>query len=221
MDKIERQPLPAPGAQPITEDDRQQLHDAIGRALKDVLSGPRSYYPDGVQENSQYMGADLDRFITSLENFKNNYVIDPSNVMGPMVDQLKKHVEEFKKFHENQPNDSIELPKENSPDTRDNHWIEVNPVPGPFTPPNPLSPKRWPKYQDTSAPLSDDTNSQPDNSTAVAYPRLSTRVLDTDLAQNELRNQSANSVQATPPLGIYSGKPMRQWIVPPPIWRTR
>jgi hypothetical protein len=88
MDKIEGQPLPAPGARPITENDRQWLHDAIGRALKDVLSGPQSYYPDGVQEDSQYMGADLDRFITSLENFRNSYVIDPSDMMGPMVDQL-------------------------------------------------------------------------------------------------------------------------------------
>ena len=79
---IESKPLPAPGARPITEDDRQRLHDAIGRALKDVLSGPQSYYPDGVQEDPQDMSADLDRFIESLENFRNNNVTDPSDVMG-------------------------------------------------------------------------------------------------------------------------------------------
>ena len=109
MNKIESKPLPAPGARPITENDRQRLHDAIGRALKDVLSGPQSYYPDGVQEDSKDMGADLDRFMESLQNFKNNYVIDPADVMGPMVDHLKDRVEQFKKLHEDQTKDSGEF----------------------------------------------------------------------------------------------------------------
>jgi hypothetical protein len=221
MDSIERQPLPAPGAQPITENDRQWLHDAIGKALKNVLSGPQSYYPDDVQEDSQDMGADLDNFIKSLENFRNNYVIDPSDVMGPMVDQLKERVKEFKKFHEDKTNDPMVLPREISPDTRDNRWIEVDPFPGPFSPPVPWSPSQRPKFRNASAPLPDDTGSQSDNSTPVAYPRLLTRVLKTDLARNDLPNQPVNPAQADPPLGIYSGKPMRQWIVPPPIWRTR
>ena len=74
------------------------------------------------------MGSELDSFIASLENFKNNYVIDPSDVMGPMVDQLKERVKEFKEFHENKTNDPMELPPEKSPDTRDNRWIKVKPI---------------------------------------------------------------------------------------------
>jgi hypothetical protein len=141
---IESKPLPAPGAQPITGNDRQSLHDAIAKALKNVLSGPQSYYPDGVQEDSQDMGADLDRFMESLGNFKNNYVIDPSDVMGPMVDQLKERVKEFKEFYKDKTSDPMELPLEISPDTRDNRWIEVDPFPGPFSPP---------KFLNASAPL--------------------------------------------------------------------
>jgi hypothetical protein len=220
MDEIERQPLPAPGAQPITENDRQWLHDAIGRALKDVLSGSESYYPDGVQEDSQYMGADLDRFITSLENFKNNYVIDPSNVMGPMVDQLKERVEEFKKFHEDKTNDHIELPREKSLDTRDNRGIEVNPFPGPFSPPLPWSPSQRPKFRNASVPPPD-TGNQHDNLSPARYPRLTSRALDAGFVGNNLPDQSESSTPITPPIGIYSGKPMRQWIVSPPIWRAR
>jgi hypothetical protein len=159
--------------------------------------------------------------LASLENFKNNYVIDPSDVMGPMVDQLKKRVEEFKKFHEDKTNDPMQLSPEKMPDTRDNRWIQVDPFPGPFSPPHPWSPSQRPKFRDASAPLPDGTGSQSDNSTPVAHPRLLTRVPTTDLARNNLQNQPANSVQATPPLGIYSGKPMKQWIVPPPIWGRR
>jgi hypothetical protein len=198
---IEKQPLPAPGAQPITENDRQWLHDAIGKALKDVLSGPQSYYPDGVQEDSQDMGPELDSFIASLENFKNNYVIDPSDVMGPMVDQLKERVKEFKEFHENKTNDPMELPPEKSPDTRDNRWIKVNPFSGPFSPPNPLSPTRWPKFQDTSAPLPEDTGNQLDSPLPVAYPQLSSsRAPSSSFASNSLPHQLANRTNVAPPL---------------------
>jgi hypothetical protein len=131
-----------------------------------VLSGPQSYFPDGVQEDSQYMGADLDRFITSLENFKNNYVIDPSDIMGPMVDQLKERVQEFEKFHEDQPNDPI---NRQPPDTSDNRFIQVDSFPGPFSPPLPWSSNQRPKFRDASAPPPDITGSQPDSSAPVAY----------------------------------------------------
>lgn len=144
--------------------------------------------------------------------------------MGPMVDQIKERVEQFKKIHEDQTRDPGELRLDKfSPFafTRDNRWIEVDPFPRPFSLPIPWSPSQRPKFLNASAQLPDDNGSQPENSAPAGYPRPSAGVLDTDLARNDLRNQPANSVQTAVPLGIYSGEPMRQRTVAPPIWGIR
>jgi hypothetical protein len=213
---IEKRPLPAPNALTIDESDRSRLYDAIGRGLGDVLTGPQAYFPDGTQKNPQDIMSNLMGLVASVQNLQENHIIDPSNVMGPMMEALKKHAKDLKDYLiESEPTDPIEVPPEKSPTTRDNGVIYVNPFPGPESPPNPV--RRRPQYYTASAQSPDNVGNEPGNSSLDAYPRLSTPLS----ANNIYGNQPETPMQAGPPLGIYSGKPMRQWIVPPPIWGQR
>ncbi len=219
MAAIEKRPLPAPNSPTIAESDRSRVYDAIGRELRNVLSGRQAYFPDGVQKDPQDIISNLEGFVASVENLRQNHVIDPSNVLGPLAEALKTHTNNLKDFFEKSERaDPIELPPEISPTTRDNRVIHVDPFPGPESPPNPLSPRQRPQFYNASAQLPDGAANELGDSRLGAYLRLSTRVLGSDVAGNNLPNQPAPPLQAGPPLGIYSGKPMRQWIVPPPIW---
>jgi hypothetical protein len=136
--------------------------------------------------------------------------------MGPMMEALEKHATDLKDYlNESEPTDPIEVPPEKSPTTRDNGVIYVNPFPGPESPPNPV--RRRPQYYTASAQSPDNVGNEPGNSSLDTYPRLSTPLS----ANNIYGNQPETPMQAGPPLGIYSGKPMRQWIDPPPIWGQR
>src|SRR5579863_4680601 len=81
---FEEQPLPAPNALHIAEDDRARLYETIGNELNDILSGSQAYFPDGSQKDPQDIANNLKNFVGSLKNLRDHGVIDPSNVLGPM-----------------------------------------------------------------------------------------------------------------------------------------
>jgi hypothetical protein len=161
-------------------------------------------------------------FVASLQNLQKNHVFDPSNVLGPMMEALKKHANDLKEYFEkSEPADPIELPSGISPTTRDNGVVYVPDDPGPYAPPNPLSPNQRPKYFKASAESNDGVGKGPGVQSVGMYPRLSSHIVSSDLAVNNLQNRPEPPMQVGPPPGIYSGKPMRQWIVPPLIWGRR
>ena len=84
MPTIEKRPLPAPNALTIDESDRSRLYDAIGRGLGDELTGPQADIPDGTQKDPQDIMSNLTGLVASLQNLQQNYIIDPSNVMGTL-----------------------------------------------------------------------------------------------------------------------------------------
>jgi hypothetical protein len=161
-------------------------------------------------------------FVASLQNLQANHLIDPSNVLGPMMEALETHADNLEKyFKRTEPADPIELPPGISPTTRDNRVTHVDPFPGPETPPNPLSPSQRPKYFQASVESNDGAGKGPGVQSVSMYPRLSSRIVSSDLATNDLQNPPEPPLQAGPSPGIYSGQPMRQWIVPPTIWGWR
>jgi hypothetical protein len=145
-------------------------------------------------------------------------VIDPGNVLGPLTEALEMHAQNLEEFF-GEPTDPIELPPEISPTTRDNRVIHVDPFPGPESPPNPV--RQRPQFYEASAKLPNVVGNEPGESLPDAYPRISRPVLSPDLADNNPPNRRATPTQVTSLPGIYSGKPMRRWVVPPPIWGVR
>jgi hypothetical protein len=130
-----------------------------------------------------------------------------------------------KTFHDllekNEPSDNIQVPQELSPTTNDNNVIYVDPDPGPYSPPNPVSPNQRPKYFKASLESPDDGRDTSSGAMPGMYQRLRSRVVNSALAGDNPSNPPAPPPQSDPQFGIYSGKPMRQWIVPPPIWGRR
>ncbi len=137
MATIERRPLPAPNSPTITDGDRSRVYDAIGKELEDILSGRQAYFPDGLRKDPQDIIANINSFITSVKSLRENHVIDPGNVLGPLTEALEMHAQNLEEFF-GEPTDPIELPPEISPTTRDNRVIHVDPFPGPESPPNPV-----------------------------------------------------------------------------------
>jgi hypothetical protein len=149
-------------------------------------------------------------------------VNDPSNILGNVARQLMDHADAFQKtLEKNEPVDNIELPRESSPTTEDNRVIHVDPEPGPFSPPNPLSPKNWPKELGVSLGPSDDVETGSVATRPDGDMRLLSRRVKPALAGNDIPGQPAPLQRAVGLPGIYSGRPMRQWIVPPPIFGRR
>jgi hypothetical protein len=207
---IEKRYLAPLNAPPIREADRSRVYGIVGKELTDVLAGDQSYYPDGVQKDPRVLASDLDNFIASIKALQER-VDDPSNILGMVSDVLKRHAYEFRALlQKNQPVDNIEIPPEHSPITSDRNDIYVDPDPGPYSPPNPVSPNQRPRYFNAPFDLSDDTRAPQQR-----------RLVSSALAGNNPSNRSAPSPQFGQSLGIYSGKPMPQWIVPPPIFNTR
>jgi hypothetical protein len=219
MATIEKRYLAPLNSPAITEADRPKVYGIIGKELAKVLSGAKSYYSDGVQKDPWTLASDLNNFISSIRALQER-VDDPSNVLGTVADALVKHAEGFKDFlNKNEPVDNIEMPSELSPTSRDRNDLYVDPDPGPYSPPNPVSPNQRPKYFNASLAPSDDAASG--ETVPGLYPRLRGRGVSSIFAGNNSSNQPAPPLQTDPPLGIYSGKPMRQWIIPPPIWGRR
>jgi hypothetical protein len=123
----------------------------------------------------------------------------------------------------NEPSDGrderIKLPDSIAPTTEDHNIIYVDPhADGQFSAPNPLSPKQWRKDPKASTGSPDDaaaSGASPD-----IYPRLVSRVVSSARGNINLLNmkQPPQWQQADRPLGIFSGKPMPDYPLPPSIW---
>ncbi len=135
MAAIERRYLPPlnPGTS-IAETDRERVYDVIRRHLADILTGDRSYYPDGVQKDLRKRADDLDGFVQSLSDLQGS-VNDPANILGDAAGSLKSYADDFRKRIERaEPVDSIVIPPENAPTTRDLNelYLEPNPIAPPM-----------------------------------------------------------------------------------------
>ena len=129
-------------------------------AIRKVSADEFVHVSNGQQKDANKQAADLDDFIGTLDNMQQS-VSDPSNILGSVIDELKQHARDFHaRIGQSAP---IELPPELSPTTRDNRVIEVVPFPSWHSPPNPLSPKNWPKDTYTSFDPSGDVNRAPAN----------------------------------------------------------
>ena len=99
-------------------------------------------------------------------------VNDPSNILGKVVDDLGEYAKAFQKIIEgSEPVDHIEIPREQSPTTSDKNDLYIDPYPGPYSPPNPLSPDRRRKELQASLAFSDDTGNLPRRRGLDSYPQ--------------------------------------------------
>lgn len=225
---IQSAPLAPPNSPTITAADRSRIYGLIGRELDDTLNGASSFHPDGMKKSSSDLISGLDELVGTVTSMK-DAVNDPTNVFGDALRQLRDFRKAFGDAASNDietmwgdPLDNrdskIKLPDGLAPTTRDNNVIYVDENPGPYSPPNPLLPKNWPKELRTSIESPGDVNAVP----AVTRPDMPARLLSRlSSAHNNFPNQLPPSPQPVGPLGIYSGKPMPRWIVPPPIFNTR
>ncbi|WP_316227222.1 hypothetical protein [Bradyrhizobium sp. SZCCHNR1047] len=139
-DFVERAPLPPPGAPKIEEGDRSRVFGAIGEQIDDIVNGPGSYYPEGHKKSPDALLEDLTNFFGSVERLSKQ-LDDPSNIMGDVLDQIKKFNDAFApsarwSTPSSQKDKAIELPFKLVPETRDRNVIDV-PDDGPYTPPMP------------------------------------------------------------------------------------
>lgn len=209
MATIERRDLPPPVETTITEADRDKVYGIIAKQLADTLTGDQSYYPEGQQKDAAVRAADLDKFIETLTSMQ-GVVSDPSNILGSVIDELNQHALDFH-VRVDRKSAPIELPPEFSPTTRDNRVIQVDPFPGPFSPPNPLAPRNWPKDSYTSF----DANGAPAGARPSENALLFSRKPSLGSAADNSLQSAALPQRAVGPPGLYSGRPMRQCIVPP------
>jgi hypothetical protein len=129
--------------------------------LADILAGNQSYYPDDIQKDSQTSASDLGDFIASIRRLQGR-VNDPSNILGKAADDLGEYAKVFQKIVEgSEPVDHIEIPREQSPTTADTNDLYVDPYPGPYSPPNPLSPHQWKRELEVSLAFSDNAENPP------------------------------------------------------------
>lgn len=230
-DIIRRAPLAPPNSPTITAADRSRVYDLIGRELNGALNGEAPFHPDGMKKGSADLMSNLNGLIGTVASLK-EAVNDPTNIFGDALHDLGVFRDAFKDATSNDaeamwddpkdPRDSkIRLPDGLAPTTGDNHIIYVDPNHGPYSSPNPLLPKNWLKELRTSLESPGDVETGLGGAGSGMTPQLQGRVVSSVLAGNDPSDQSAPPPQPSPPLGIYSGKPMRQWIVPPPIWGRR
>jgi hypothetical protein len=218
MAQIERRNLqPVNHVTAVTEADRSRVIDIIRKRLADLMVGNQSYYPDGVQKDSITRASDLEDFIASIRDLRNR-VDDPPNILGKAVDDLERYAGVFQELIKgNEPVDNIEVPRESSPTTKDQNEMYI-PDLGPFSPPNPLLPDRWKKELEASLePLDHEENAVGGGAKPDIFPRLRSRAISSALAGNNPLRQVAPSPLAGRPLGIFTGKPIAQWIIPAPL----
>ena len=173
---IEQAPLPWPNAPNIGEGDRPHIFGMIGKQLDDIINGPGSYYPEGTKKSPDALMGDLTEFYNSVERL-GKQMNDPNNIMGDVLDELKKFNGAFApitKWHPSSPerDKAIELPPDRTPYTRDRNVIEVDPFGRPYAPPMPWKDTRkdWNASAERSEPAS--TGQGPN-----AYRRLSSRLV--------------------------------------------
>ena len=162
MATIEKRYLPPvnPGTT-INEADRARVYEIIRRQLADLLAGGQSYYPDGVQKSLSDRADDLHDFMRSIEILQRQ-VNDPSDILGSVRSYLKKFGENFQSaIDEGKPHDPIEVPQDQIPITRDNNELYIDPHPGPFSPPNSLSPSARPNLRSAQSKFSTELDLPP------------------------------------------------------------
>jgi hypothetical protein len=133
----------------ITHADRSAVYDAIKGQLDNILNGPGSYVPDGVQiTDPNARLTRLDGLIKSLKAMRQNEVNDPNGVLESFAEDLRRlHGAASDELDSRDRN--ILLDQSAAPDTRDRNDIYVSPEPDPYSP-NPLTHENWKKYQDAS-----------------------------------------------------------------------
>lgn len=215
MATIEKRYLaPLNPAATITEADELKLHRLIGERLADTLTGNQSYFPEGTKKDSRTLAADLKGLISSLSAMQMQ-TSDPSNVLGQAIEHLRRHAERFDKvLEEDEPTDKIELSPELAPSTRDRNDIYVDPFPGPFSPPNPLSPQHRPLQRGVGFDL---PNGRAVAATPDSYPQLTSRTVSSTSREVPFLGQTAS--QQT--LDLLTHQPMSKWLFPLPIFDTR
>ena len=138
---IEQAPLAAPGAPSIGEGDRSRVFGMVGKQLDNIINGPGSYYPEGHKKSPDALLKDLSDFYGSVE-LLGKQLDDPSNIMGSVLDELKKFNDAFSSSARwstpsYERDKGIELPSGLIPKTQDQNVIEIDPFGGPFAPPMP------------------------------------------------------------------------------------
>jgi hypothetical protein len=134
----------------ITQADRPAVLGAVKKQLDDILNGPRSHFPDGVQITDAVTRLErLDRLIHSIETMRLTDVDDHDGVLADVADNLRKLHKGVSKVIDNQDR-GILLDQSAMPTTRDRNEMYVSPDFGPYSPPNPLDPKNWNNTRNTS-----------------------------------------------------------------------
>jgi hypothetical protein len=160
MAGIETRPLsPLNPLTTITEQDRATIYSRVTDELNYLLNGPGSFYADGVQRNQEDLLDSLRGLMGDIQELQ-SVVNDPSNILGsvrndllPIINGLTSSLENYKTP------DNIEMKPEYAPNTNDDNVKYVNPNIKPNeSSPNPLEPKNWNKYQDTSLSSSEQLN---------------------------------------------------------------
>lgn len=88
MATIEKRYLPPLNSPLITESDRSKVYELVGKELADILTGSKSYYPDGLQKGSRTLASDPMDFIASMESLRER-VNDPLGILGNAIDVFK------------------------------------------------------------------------------------------------------------------------------------
>jgi len=187
---VQRAPLPPLNSPRLAEGDRAGVYALIGKELNNVLNGSSSYHPDGMKKSSRDLKLELDSFIDGIDKMK-DAVDDPANIFPDAV----QHLDAFRKaFKSGVANDietmwnewkdtrdnSIKLPDNLTPTTRDHSVIYIDPDSvGPFSMPNPLLPKNWPKELKASNRSSDEVASN--GSSPDIYGRPPVRMISSAL----------------------------------------
>jgi hypothetical protein len=89
------------------------------------------------------------------------------------------------------------------------------------SPPGPMLPSPTaPNLPSEESALSDQSENAADAPRPDAYPRLQSRRVSSAFTNITPRNpnQPEPPPQPGPPLGIFSGKPVSQWLLPPSVW---
>jgi hypothetical protein len=216
----------------ITEADRPKVHNLIRKELADILSGNQSYYPDGVQKDSQTLASDLNAFIDSIQKLQGR-VDDPSDILGGAVADLNNYAKAFKTVREeNEPNDQIEVPRESLPNTSDQNVIF--PDLGPLSPINPLVPNQRKPDAFNVMPVRSLSRVSGNNSPAFGFepsaPAAQFTLPGSSISSGGIANWIAalagvdpqNPTQAVPsPLddqlrGFYVDDPLQPWLTQRP-----
>ena len=196
----------------IEEADRRKVYDLISKHLADTFTGSQSYFPEGPKKDPRTLASDLADLIDSLSAMQMR-TNDPHNILGEAIAHLKGHAERFGKvIDDDEPVDQIELPREQTPTTRDNNFIYVDPDPGPYSPPNPLLPQHRPLDRRIAFGL-------PDGGAVAATPETYRQLASPIVNSTPRRVPRLNQTVSQQTLELLNGPtPKRPF---PPIFDTR